>query len=99
VETCFASFLAWGLSWWEGNQLALAVDATTLGQRFVVLVVSVVYRVCAIPVAGPVLPATEKHAWRGEWVRMLGQVRAAYRGGIVVARDQLPPLPHPAQPV
>ena len=76
VERCFAPLLAWVLSWWEGTQLALAVDATTLGQRFVVLVVSVVYRGCAIPVAWTVLPATEKHAWRGEWLRMLRQVRA-----------------------
>ncbi len=29
VETCFAPLLAWVLSWWEGTQLALAVDATT----------------------------------------------------------------------
>lgn len=77
VETCFAPLLAWVLSWWEGNQRALAVDATTLGQRFVVLVVSVVYRGRAIPVAWTVLAATEKHAWRGEWLRMLRQVRAA----------------------
>lgn len=42
----------------------------------VVLGVSVVYRGCAIPVAGTVLPATEKHAGRGEWLRMLRQVRA-----------------------
>jgi hypothetical protein len=76
VEACFAPLLAWVLSWWEGRQLALAVDATTLGQRFVVLVVSVLYRGCAIPVAWTVLPATEKHAWRGEWLRMLRQVRA-----------------------
>ena len=41
VETCFAPLLAWVLSWWEGHQLALALDATTLGQRFVVLVISV----------------------------------------------------------
>lgn len=75
VETCFAPLLAWVLKWWEGNQLAVAVDATTLGQRFVVLVVSVVYRGCAIPVAWTVLPAREKHAWRGEWLRMLRQVR------------------------
>jgi len=75
VETSFAPLLAWILSWWEGNQLAIAVDATALGQRFVVLVVSVVYRGCAIPVAWTVLPATEKHAWRGEWLRMLRQVR------------------------
>jgi hypothetical protein len=77
VETCFAPLLAWVLSWWEGTQLALAVDATTLGQRFVVLVVSVVYRGCAIPVAWTVIPATEKHAGRREWLRMLRQVRAA----------------------
>ena len=75
VETSFAPLLVWILSWWEGNQLAIAVDATALGQRFVVLVVSVVYRGCAIPVAWTALPATEKHAWRGEWLRMLRQVR------------------------
>jgi hypothetical protein len=84
VETCFAPLLAWVLSWWEGQQLALAVDATTLGQRFVVLVVSVLYRGCAIPVAWTVIPATEKHAWRGEWLRMLRQVRGAIPRGFFV---------------
>jgi hypothetical protein len=77
VETCFAPLLAWGLSWWEGQQVALALDATTLGQRFVVLALSVVYRGCAIPVAWTVLPAGESHAWRREWLRMLRQGRAA----------------------
>jgi hypothetical protein len=76
VDTCFAPLLGWVLSWWEGKQVAIAIDATTLGQRFVVLVVSVVYRGCAIPIAWTVLPATEQHAWRGEWLRMLRQVRA-----------------------
>jgi hypothetical protein len=76
VERCFAPLLAWVLSWWEGPQLALAVAATTLGQGVVVLVVSVVYRGCAIPVAWAVLPATEKPAWRGEGLRMLGPVGA-----------------------
>jgi hypothetical protein len=76
VESCFAPLLAWVLSWWEGTQWALAVDATTVGQRFGVLGVSVGSRGCAIPVAGTVLPATEKQAWRGEWLRMLRQVRA-----------------------
>ena len=90
VETCFAPLLAWVLSWWEGNQLALAVDATTLGQRFVVLVVSVLYRGCAIPVAWTVLPATEKHAWRGEWLRMLRQVRTVVprRFFVIVLADR-----------
>jgi hypothetical protein len=90
VATCFAPLVAWVLSWWEGRQLALAVDATTLGQRFVVLVVSVLYRGCAIPVAWTVLPATEKHAWRGEGLRMLRQVRAVVprRFFVIVLADR-----------
>jgi hypothetical protein len=90
VENCFAPLLAWVLSWGDGTQLALAVDATTLGQRFVVLVVSVVYRGCAIPVAWTVLPATEKHAWRGEWLRMLRQVRTVVprRYFVIVLADR-----------
>jgi hypothetical protein len=90
VETCFASLVAWVLSWWEGHQLALAVDATTLGQRFVVLVISVLSRGCAIPVAWTVLAATEKHAWRREWLRMLRQMRAAVprRFFVIVLADR-----------
>lgn len=90
VESCFAPLLAWVLSWWEGHQLAFAIDATTLGQRFVVLVVSVVYRGCAIPVAWTVLLATEKHAWRGEWLRMLRQVRTVVprRFFVIVMADR-----------
>jgi hypothetical protein len=84
VETCFAPLLAWGLSWWEGRHLALAVDATTLGQRCVVLVVRVGYRGWAMPVAGTVLPATEQPAWRGEWLRMLRQVRTVVPRGFFV---------------
>ena len=90
VEACFAPLLGWVLSWWEGNPLAFALDATTLGQRFVVLVVSVLSRGCAIPVAWTVLPATEKHAWRGEWLRMLRQVRPAVprRFFVIVLADR-----------
>ncbi len=90
VESCFAPLLAWVLSWWDGQQLAVAVDATTLGQRFVVLVVSVVYRGCAIPVAWTVLPATEKHAWRREWLRMLRHVRTVVprRVFVIVLADR-----------
>jgi len=53
VTTCFAPLLAWVLSLWpaEERHLALAIDASTLTQRFTVLCVSVVYRGCAIPVA------------------------------------------------
>ena len=40
VESGFAPLLGWGLSGGEGQQLALAIDATALGARFVVLTVS-----------------------------------------------------------
>ena len=33
VEACFAPLLRWVLQWWHGPQLALALDATTLGDR------------------------------------------------------------------
>ena len=77
VETCFPLLLSWVVSWWEGTQLALAIDATALGTRFVVLAVSVVYRGCAIPVAWVVLPANTKHAWRREWLCLLRRLRPA----------------------
>src|SRR5262249_45224018 len=37
VETCFAPLLAWVVEQWEGTQIALALDATPLGDRFTVL--------------------------------------------------------------
>lgn len=77
VEKCFAPLLAWVLGWWEGNQLALARDATQWGQRFVVLAIRVVYRGCAIPVAWAVRPAGQKQAWRPVWLRRLRHLRGA----------------------
>jgi hypothetical protein len=38
------------LDGWSGTQLAVVLDATRLGQRFVLLVISVVYRGCAVPI-------------------------------------------------
>ena len=77
VESCFAPLLAWVLRLWEGTQLALALDATPLADRFTVLVISVVYRGCAIPIAWTVLTANVEKAWRPEWLRMLRQVSRA----------------------
>jgi len=54
-----------------GQQLAIALGATSLGDRFVVLSISIVYRACAVPVAWKVLKAQEKHAWKPEWQALL----------------------------
>jgi hypothetical protein len=48
-----------------------------LGDRFTVLVISVVYRGCAIPIAWTVLTANVEKAWRPEWLRLLRQVYRA----------------------
>ena len=73
VSTCFAPLLQWILTWWPAGQprLALALDATTLKKRFTVLVISVVYRGCAIPVAWKVVGAEEKGSWQPHWLGLL----------------------------
>ncbi len=73
VSTCFAPLLQWILALWPADQprLALALDATTLKKRFTVLVISVVYRGCAIPVAWKVVGAEQKGAWEPHWLNLL----------------------------
>ena len=75
VADCWAPWLAWVLEGWSGRQLAIAIDASTLGQRFVVLALSVVYRGCAVPVAWKLLLATAQHPWQPEWLALLKQFR------------------------
>ncbi len=79
VTMCFAPLLKWVLSWWEADEkrLALAMDASTLGQRFTVLSLSVVYRGCAIPVAWRILTACKKGAWKPHWLDLLRHLQGA----------------------
>lgn len=76
VASCFAPLLEWVLRDWSGDDLAIALDATTLGERFVVLAISVMYRSCAIPVAWVVLPATAKGAWKPHWIGLLERFKS-----------------------
>lgn len=75
VQECFGPLLAWVLKDWEGDELPVVLDATTLGERFVVLAVCVVYRSCAIPVAWTVLKAAAKGAHKPHWKRLLEQFK------------------------
>jgi hypothetical protein len=76
VETCFAPLLRWVLAWWpeESRELALALDATTLGQRFTVLCISVLVRGCAIPVAWKVLVYNQPGSWQPYWQALLAHL-------------------------
>jgi hypothetical protein len=73
VTTCFAPLLRWIVSLWgNGNrQIVLVLDATTLGERWAILSISVVIRSCAIPVAWKVLGGHEKGSWRPHWEGLL----------------------------
>jgi hypothetical protein len=71
VAACRAPWLGWVLEGWAGTQVAVALDATSLRQRFAILVISVLYRGCAVPVAWTVLRAEQKHPWKPEWLALL----------------------------
>ena len=90
VTLCWAPWLAWILDGWVGTQLAIAIDATSLGGLFVALVVSVVYRGCAVPVAWKILKAGEKHAWKPEWLALLKQFKGLLPAGwtVIVLADR-----------
>jgi len=78
VTLCFAPLLCWMVSWWPQTErrLALAMDATTLSDRFTVLCISVLYRRCAIPVAWKMLRGGEKGAWEPYWKELLTSLKA-----------------------
>jgi len=73
---CFAPLLAWVVDGWPERRLALAIDATALGDRLTVLAVSAVYRGCGVPVAWAVLRGNEPGAWNPHWARLLAALRA-----------------------
>lgn len=75
LSQCWAPWLNWVLDGWSGTHLAVALDATTLGQRFVLLVISVLYRGCAVPITWKVLQAEIPHPWKPEWLGLLKALR------------------------
>ena len=63
VTLCFAPLLRWVLTWWQSGQVALAIDPTLKGDQTTAIVISVLYRSCAIPVAWSIHRATQKGSW------------------------------------
>ena len=75
VKSCFPFLMRWIMDWWQGTQVAIALDATALSLNFTVLSVSVVYRSCAIPVAWTITKGNAKGGWNKHWFRMLQLIR------------------------
>src|SRR5947199_4430450 len=92
VSTCFAPLLGWVLRLWqsEKRQLALVMDATSLGNRWTILAGSWVMSGCAIPVAWKVIPAEQPGSWRPYWEGLLGAVGKAVpqEWGVIVLADR-----------
>jgi hypothetical protein len=77
VRLCFAPLAKWVLAHWPDQRVALALDASSLGDRLTILAVSVVYKGCAVPIAWKILRANRKHAWKPEWPALLDLVAPA----------------------
>lgn len=90
VATCFAPLLRWVLRDWPNQQLAVAIDASTLGELFTVLCISVVYRGGAIPVAWKILPALTKNSWKEPWLSLRAQFQGVVPDGwmVIVLADR-----------
>lgn len=79
VQGCAPALVRWVLATWPSPSVVLALDATTIRDRFTVLTVALVDRRSAIPLIWTVLPGNAPGAWQPHWERMLGEV--AREGG------------------
>ena len=79
VTSCFGPLLRWVVRLWasEEKRLPLVVDATSLGNRWTILAVSVVLNGGAIPVAWKVLPAEAEGSWRPHWEQLFAHLHGA----------------------
>lgn len=84
VEECFAPLALWLVSWWQAGEIALAIDATSHKDRVVALVVSVLYRSSAIPLAWAVLPAGKPAPWIPKILHLLALLAPAIGPGMRV---------------
>jgi hypothetical protein len=81
VRAVFPALIRWVLSLWQGTQLALALDATTLHDDLLILALSLLYRGTAIPLAWAFLPANRKQPWMPIILELLQQVAAVLPAG------------------
>ncbi len=84
VTLCFAPLLRWVLALWRSERLALAIDPTLKGDQTTAIVISVLYRSCAIPVAWRILKANQKGSWSDPIVELLKQLAPAVTEGMTV---------------
>ena len=72
------------LAWWRSDRLALAIDPTLKGDDSAAIVISVLYRGCAIPVAWRILRAKRPGAWMDPIVELLQALAPAVSEEVTV---------------
>jgi len=92
LAPCFGALLRWVVAWSAPHcrHLALAMDASTLGQRFTILTISVLIRGCAVPVAWHIVEATRPGAWRPHWQALFSHLQGSVPPDwtVIVAADR-----------
>jgi hypothetical protein len=90
VSACFVPLLRWLLSLWQGRELLLAIDVTTHQDRLTAIVVSVLYRGRAVPIAWHILPGNQKGAFLPPLLELLTTLAPAVPRGqrVVVLTDR-----------
>ena len=80
VGECAPALVRWILATWPSPSVVLALDATTIRDRFTILSIALVYRRSAIPLLWTALPGNTPEAWQPHWERMLGEVARGMAG-------------------
>lgn len=80
VTACFAPLLRWILRSWQDERVVLAMDATYLKDRFIVLAISVLVDGCAIPIAWHVRRADARGEWNPIWYELFEQIAPILSG-------------------
>jgi hypothetical protein len=74
----FADLTAWVLSLLPGNQIALAMDASTNKDNLTVLCMSVLISGSALPIAWHILVGNEPEHWKPHWLDLLECVGGSF---------------------
>ncbi|MFS0520197.1 endonuclease, partial [Nostoc sp. UIC 10607] len=79
VSSCFAPLMRWVISLLPRNinQIALALDATSISDKFVVLSMNILLAGCGIPIAWCVVKATEPGSWKPHWQKLIEKLQNA----------------------
>lgn len=92
VSSCFAPLLSWILSLLPKNveDIALALDATSIGDKFTVLSMNILLGGSGIPVAWCIVRATEPGSWKPPQQKLISVVQGVIPPNfrVIVAADR-----------